>query len=41
VRVIYFAGIKNNVHLMTIYGKNVKENMKASDLKKLKEVLVP
>lgn len=41
VRIIYFAGIENYVHLMTIYGKNVKENMKASDLKKLKEVLLP
>jgi hypothetical protein len=40
VRVIYFAGIENYVHLMTIYGKNVKENMKVRDLKKLKEVLV-
>ena len=33
VRIIYFAGIKNFIHLMTIYGKNVKENMKASDLR--------
>ena len=41
VRIIYFAGIANHIHLMTIYGKNVKENMKASDLKKLKEVLFP
>lgn len=41
VRVIYFAGIDNYIHLMTIYGKNVKENMKASDLKKLKEILLP
>lgn len=41
VRIIYFSGIQNCVHLMTIYGKNVKENMKANDLKKLKEVLLP
>jgi len=26
---------------MTIQGKNVKENMKAGDLKKLKEALFP
>ena len=40
VRIIYFTGIENHVHLMTIYGKNVKENMKASDLRNLKEVLL-
>lgn len=40
VRIIYFAGIENHIYLMTIYGKNVKENMKASDLKNLKEVLL-
>lgn len=41
VRVIYFAGIENYVHLMTIYGKNVKENITASDLRNLKEALLP
>ena len=41
VRVINFTGINSYVHLMTIYGKNVKDNINASDLKKLKEVLLP